>query len=441
MDSAASIDRAPSSLRAEGPAIGERIEATLRRLEIAEPEILSLVPDENRDERLRRSATALQDRHPSAALPLLGALAGIKDIFHVDGFPTRAGSQLPPEALAGPQASSVTRLLDDGAIVLGKTVTAEFAYFAPGPTRNPRHRDHTPGGSSSGSAAAVAAGLCPFALGTQTIGSIIRPASFCGVVGFKPSYGRIAADGVIPLSPSLDHVGIIAFDVATAREVARSLFGEWHDVPRGAAPTLGIPAGPYFARAEAVSKHHFDLAVAALSRAGVAVRTVAVLSDFDEVVDRHQVILAAEAAQVHAEWFRQYSDLYHPRTAQLIRDGQGIDSVQLEAARKGQAVLRQTLQAVMDRVSVHVWVAPSTVGPAPKGLESTGDPILNLPWTQAGLPAITIPCGVDFEGLPLGLQLIGRWNEDEQLLTWAEDLAALLPPVEFPAVQPERAAG
>ncbi|MBI4771596.1 MAG: amidase, partial [Chloroflexi bacterium] len=194
-----------------------------------EPAVLAFLPEPDRFDRLRREAAALLERYPDpdARPPLFGAPVGVKDIFHVAGFPTRAGSRLPPEALAGPEADSVRALKAAGALILGKTVSTEFAYFGPGPTRNPHAPDHTPGGSSSGSAAAVAAGLCPLALGTQTIGSIIRPAAFCGVVGFKPGYERVSRAGVIPLSPSLDHVGVFAAEVAGVALAARVLVGDW----------------------------------------------------------------------------------------------------------------------------------------------------------------------------------------------------------------------
>ena len=189
-----------------------------------------------RFDRLRREASDLLRRYPDpmARPPLFGALVGVKDIFHVDGFVTRAGSELPPELFAGPEASCVTALRAAGALILGKTVTTQFAYFAPGPTRHPLSttlgETRTPGGSSSGSAAAVAAGFAPLALGTQTIGSIIRPAAFCGVVGFKPSFGRVATDGVIPLSPSADTVGWLAATLEVAVRSASFGRGGWRAV-------------------------------------------------------------------------------------------------------------------------------------------------------------------------------------------------------------------
>ena len=171
---------------------------------------------------------------------------GVKDIFHADGFTTQAGSRVPPEELQGRQAESVTKLKNAGALILGKTVTTEFAYFTPGPTRNPHNPEHTPGGSSSGSAAAVGAGLCPLALGTQTIGSLVRPAAFCGVVTLKPTYDRISRGGVIPLSPSLDHIGFFTPNVSTAKLVAPFIYQDWKDTNASdEKPILGIPEGDY----------------------------------------------------------------------------------------------------------------------------------------------------------------------------------------------------
>src|SRR5215208_1409047 len=175
-----------------------------------EPSVLAFVLEENRFERLQREAEALLSRFPDPEnrSSLFGMVVGVKDNIHVDGFITRAGTRLPVAEIQGSEAESITKLKNAGALILGKTVTTEFAYFEPGPTRNPYNPEHTPGGSSSGSAAAVGAGLCPLALGTQTIGSVIRPAAYCGAVAFKATYDRVSRSGVIPLSPSLDHVGL-----------------------------------------------------------------------------------------------------------------------------------------------------------------------------------------------------------------------------------------
>src|SRR5918996_1441457 len=236
-----------------------------------EPSILALIPDEKRFDRLYDEAEALVLAYPDLIKrPLMfGALLGVKDIFYVEGFPTQAGSRLPAEVFQGKEAKSVSRLLDAGALFFGKTVTTEFAYFFPGPTRNPHHPEHTPGGSSSGSAAAVAAGFCHLALGTQTIGSIIRPASFCGVVGIKPTYDRIPREGVIPLSPSLDHVGFFVPDVESAINAARVLYNDWDEPTQPLKkPRLGIPDGPYLQSASKENLSRFEIVCKLLEKAG-----------------------------------------------------------------------------------------------------------------------------------------------------------------------------
>jgi len=218
-----------ADLRTEALTPGDYFALLALRFTEHESEIHAFLAEDGRLERLLYRSTTLAERYPDveARPPLFGIPIGVKDIFRVEGFDTHAGSRLPADELSGSQSAAVTTLEAAGALVLGKTVTTEFAYFSPGATRNPHDPARTPGGSSSGSAAAVAAGLCPCALGTQTIGSIGRPASYCGIVGFKPSYGRIPAEGIIPLAPSLDHVGFFTRDVAGARLVASQLCDGW----------------------------------------------------------------------------------------------------------------------------------------------------------------------------------------------------------------------
>jgi Asp-tRNA(Asn)/Glu-tRNA(Gln) amidotransferase A subunit family amidase len=385
-----------------------------------EPQVLAFLPEPDRFARLQREAAALQARYPEpeGRPSLFGLPVGVKDIFHVDGFPTQAGSRLPAERLGGEQARCVGRLRAQGALILGKTVTTEFAYFAPGPT---------PGGSSSGSAAAVAAGLAPLALGTQTIGSIIRPAGFCGVLGFKPSRERISRQGVIPLSASLDHVGFFAADIQTACAAAAVLFEDWGGLPDpSAAPVLGVPQGPYLEQAEPEALEHFWNVVERLASAGYRIERVSALEDLGAIVGRNQQILAAEAAQAHREWFAEFSDLYHPRTASLIREGQQVPAEALEQALRSALALRETLADLMQAYGLDLWMAPSAPGPAPRGLESTGNPAMNLPWTYAGLPTLSLPSGFSAEGLPLGTQFIGRFGDDERLLAWGAGLERAL---------------
>ena len=393
-----------------------------------EPSVLAFVPEDGRFDRLRREAAELITRYPSlgARPPLFGLPIGVKDIFHVSGFTTRAGSKLPPEELQGPEAESVTRLRNAGALVMGKTVTTEFAYFGPGPTRNPHNPEHTPGGSSSGSAAAVGAGLCPLTLGTQTIGSIIRPASFCGVVGYKPTYERVSRAGVIQLSPSLDHIGVFASDVAGAEAGASVLVRDWMIGELGRRPILGIPEGVYLERASAEMMAHFREACSQLAEAGYTIKALNAMPDFEMIRERHYLITAGDAFHVHRNWFSRYREVYHPKTVELLEKGQGVSDEALEEAKKGREQLRAQLQAQMAAHGIDVWVSPSAIGPAPKGLDSTGNPVMNLPWTHAGLPVIGLPAGRSAEGLPLGLQLAARWGEDEKLFEWAQGIESVL---------------
>ncbi len=393
-----------------------------------EPLVKAFVAEEtNRFDRLRRASGRLDSRFPdtSSRPPLYGIPVGVKDIFHVEGFPTQAGSRLPTDILGGPEAKCVSILRSAGALVLGKTVTTEFAYFAPGLTRNPHNLEHTPGGSSSGSAAAVASGLCLLSLGTQTIGSILRPASYCGVVGFKPSYGRIPTEGVIPLAPSLDHVGFFTGDVEGAILVASILCQDWTENRVSPPLVFGVPEGPYFEKASEDGRVHFRETCNRLSNVGFEIRSVEMLGDFEEITAQNNALLAAEAAMVHREWFEIYSSRYHEKTAELVRRGQTVDSDFLEVCRKGRERLRARIMEKMQKHGISVLLAPATVGPAPRGLDSTGDPVMNLPWTYAGLPAVSIPSG-RCQGLPMGLQLVGPWRGDEALLVVAQEVAKTL---------------
>ena len=395
------------------------IDAALARIDQRESQLLALVGEEDRHGRLLREGREL------ATGPLEGMLVGVKDIFHVAGLETRAGSALPPEILTGVEAVCVTALKRAGALVLGKTVTTEFAYFAPGPTTNPHHPDHTPGGSSSGSAAAVAAGYCPLALGSQTVGSVIRPAAFCGVVGFKPSYGRVDATGMIYYSPAVDTVGWFAKDVEGVSRVAEVLCDGWRGIEANRRPVLGVPEGPYLEQMSPEGMVAFREQVRKIEAAGYVVRRVAALGEIDQINARHTRLIAGEVARQHAVWFAEYEARYRPRTAELIRWGQNIDEAEIEAGREGRGALREQLQALMKRDEIDLWICPSAPGAAPEGLESTGDPALNLPWTHAGLPVLSLPVGRTANGLPLGLQFAAGWRCDEVLLNWGWTLAGI----------------
>ena len=402
------------------------------RIDAVEPRVRALLPEPGRRDRLLREATALLERYPdpSRRPALWGLVVAVKDIFAVDGFATRAGSALPPELFSMPEAACVRRLRKAGALVLGKTVTTEFAYFDPGATANPHNIRHTPGGSSSGSAAAVAAGYAPLALGTQTSGSVIRPAAFCGVVGFKPSYDRIPTQGILYFSKSVDHVGLFTQDAAGAALAASVLFDDWRGPAPGAAkgrlPTLGVPDGPYLEQADPETREAFAEQLARLESRGCTVSRVLALQDIDAIEQRHMTLISAEFAEVHAAWFRDYGSLYRPRSAMLVEASQAVAPDALTAVRESPARLRTDIEALMSQHGIDAWVCPAAPGPAPEGLGATGNPAMNMPWTHAGLPTVTLPGGVSTEGLPLGLQIVARFGRDQALLAWAQDLERLL---------------
>jgi len=400
----------------------------LSRVAEVDTKIRAFVPEDGREERVREAALAIEAEYagPSDRPPLYGVPIGVKDVFRVDGLETRAGSDLPPEVLAGPEASAVIRLREAGGVILGKTVTTELAYFDPGPTRNPRDTDHTPGGSSSGSAAAVAAGLCPLALGTQTVGSVIRPAAFCGVVGFTPTYGRVPTDGVLPVSPAVDRVGWFTQVLADARPVAAVLCEDWRVLPEPREhPTLGVPEGPYLEQASdaglAAFEEHVDLLAEAYD-----IERVPVLEDIEAINRRHEELMAAEMAIAHGEWYDAYADRYADVTSALIERGRSVRSGDIARDRRGRTDLRETVESRMDEAGVDAWITPAAPGPAPEGIEDTGDPVMNLPWSHAGLPAVSIPAGNTDDGLPLGIQCVARPGADEDLLAWGPRIGSVL---------------
>ena len=399
------------------------IAAACDRAEAVEPRLRSLLPEPERRRRLLAEAEALITHFPDEASrpPLFGALVGIKDIFNVDGMPTRAGSALPPEEFTGPQAACVSRLVDAGALVFGKTVTTEFAYFEPGATTNPHNTRHTPGGSSSGSAAGVAAGIFSLALGSQTVGSVIRPAAFCGVVGFKPSYDRIPTSGTLYFSPAVDHVGTFATSVADMTRAAAVLCDGWSPAASAVDPVLGVPDGPYLDGTEPAAREAFESQIAALAANGIQIVRVPAFADYDEISRRHNDLTAAEYADVHADRFARWGSLFRARSAALFDHGLTIPEAAREAGLAGRAALREELHTQMDESGIDAWLCPPAPGTAPRGVSSTGNPALNLPWTHAGMPAATVPAGL-LDGMPLGLQVAGRFGSDEQLLA----IAALL---------------
>ena len=419
----------PAALRSGEIDLITHVHTVCDRIDAEDPLIQALLPEPARRERLTREAEALLARYPDPAQrpPLFGLLAGVKDFFRVDGFPTKAGSKLPAELFEGMESEVVTRLKQNGALIAGKTVTTEFAYFQPGPTRNPHNPEHTPGGSSSGSAAGVAAGFFPLALGTQTIGSVIRPAAFCGIIGFKPSYDRIPTAGMLFFSKSVDHAGLFSQDVATMQLACSALFGSWDDsacAPPDGLPALAVPDGPYLEEAEEVGLQHFEKTLDRLAGKGFRIERIPFFQDYSDLNRRHRRLTAVEVAQVHNEWYREYSDRYSVHMHEIMKIGATVSDEERDEIRADQLRLRRAMEEALVSAGADLWIAPAAPGPAPRGIHSTGNPIMNLPWTNAGAPALAIPSGKMEDGLPLGVQFCAPFGADELLLAWGEVIEA-----------------
>ena len=274
---------------------------------------------------------------------LFGVPIGVKDIFLTDGFPTRAGSRLPESLFTGKESSAVSLLKDAGALILGKTVTTEFAYFQPGPTSNPHDPSRTPGGSSSGSAAAVACGYTPLALGTQTIGSVTRPASFCGVYGYKPSFQRIDTDGIIPFSESADHVGFFTHDMAGIELTASILCKRWSPLIRlpEKKPVIGVVTGSYLEQADDEMIQFFETQIRQLERHGCKIIRTDIFGNIGKINAAHQDMIASDFAEVHKSWFISHEKLYSTYASELIKKGRSVSREVFDKARQGRITLRE----------------------------------------------------------------------------------------------------
>jgi Asp-tRNA(Asn)/Glu-tRNA(Gln) amidotransferase A subunit family amidase len=366
---------------------------------------------------------------PTGKGSLSGIPFGAKDIIETRGLATQYGSPLYKGRIGTEDAAIIRELRQRGAILMGKTETTAFAYRTPAPTRNPRNVEHTPGGSSSGSAAAVAAGMVPFALGTQTQGSVLRPASYCGITGFKPTYGLISMDGVLPFAKSLDTLGFFTNTAADMLALWDAL-GQSDAVGRVLLdpPILSDP--PDFAfgvpepmpEADPPMSAAFQQAVSRLRAAGVAIEPIDLGDMLTTLHGASRVVMSYEAAEFHRERYREHGSKL-AELADLIREGLEVSTDRYDEARRYIAACRDRIAEVYQ--ATPVILVPAAPGPAPAGLASTGDPRMNSPWTALGTPAIAIPMGA-FNGLPLGLQLTADRGEDARVLRTAVQLETIL---------------
>ena len=345
---------------------------------------------------------------------------GAKDIMETRGLSTEYGSPVYKGRIGTADAAIVRDLRHRGAILLGKTQTTAFAYRTPAPTRNPRNLEHTPGGSSSGSAAAVAAGMVPFALGTQTQGSVLRPASYCGVTGFKGSYGLVPMEGVLPFAKSLDTLGFFTNTPADMLALWE-LMG--HPIGNPEEFALGVPEP--LPKVEPEMTAAFRKAINVLRGAGVALREINIAAMLEKLADAAQTVMFYEGARFHEQRYKEYgaklADL-----ADLVRDGLQIPEQRYDDARRYIAESKATVSELYK--ATPVILVPAATGPAPLGLASTGDPRMNAPWTALGTPAISIPMAVA-GGLPLGLQLTADHGQDARVLQTALRIHGILNPI------------
>ncbi len=410
----------------------ELVDACLKRIDELEVKVQAWV-FLDRDHARQQAKAADQHRKQGKALgPLHGVPVGIKDIFDTGDMPTELGSPMWAGRTPRRDAAVVARLRAAGAVIMGKTVTTEYAYFHPGRTTNPHDAGRTPGGSSSGSAAAVAAHMVPGAIGSQTNGSVIRPAAFCGVVGFKPTHGLIPRTGALLLSRALDHVGVFGRTVADVALLAETLAGfdeEDPDTrPRARPPLAAVAAStpplpprlafvrsPVWAHAEPVTREAFAELVATL---GEAVADVELGAGFGRAVEMHRTIMEVEMAHnLHRDYEKGGTQLSAVLRT-LIERGRGHAAVDYAAAVAGMSSLNRTLDPVFDEFDA--IITPAAPGEAPRGLETTGNPIFCTLWTFLGTPAVTLPLLQSPAGLPLGVQLVGRRDGDARLLRTAQ---------------------
>jgi len=379
--------------------------------------------------------------------PLHGVPIGLKDIYYTAGIPTTACSKVYEGFVPEYDATTVTLLKNAGAIMMGKTVTTEFACMDPSPTKNPWNPAHTPGGSSSGSAVAVATRMCPAALGSQTVGSVLRPASYNGVVGFKPTFGRVSRYGVIPVSWSLDHVGWMARSVEDAALLMQVMAVADPNEPitvglpaddfmaglaSPSAPRIGLIRRFFYDNSDEETRKHTDGIVDQLSRAGATIEEIPLPDSIDTAMEDQRTIMAVEGAAFHQPMYERQSQDYQPKLREMLRQGLATDGQTYSRALERRQQFTAEMQALAGKADV--LLTPSTPTPALPDITNTGNTMFQGPWTSCGLPVITIPSGLAASGMPFGIQLASAPFSEPKLLAaarWCENVLGveLSPPM------------
>ncbi|MCH8894086.1 MAG: amidase [Chloroflexi bacterium] len=419
----------------------------LERMDALEPQLEAWVRVDR--ETVLADAQQRQEELESGAAtgPLHGVPIGIKDIYHIAGIPTTAGSKVYADYVPDETAVTIDLLRNAGAVILGKTVTTEFACLDPSHTKNPWNPAHTPGGSSSGSAVSVAVRMCPVAMGSQTIGSVLRPASYNGVTGFKPTYGRVSRRGVVPVSWSLDTVGWMGRtveDMALLLQVmagpdeqdpvaSRLPAGDYlSDLESSGPPRIGLITSFFMEESDQETQKQTRAVLERLSSAGASVVELTLPESFNTAFQDQMIIMGAEAAAFHKPMYEKQAQDYRPKLREMLRQGLATDATTYSKALERRLRFSADMRLLAEQADV--LLTPSTPTAPLADLTNTGDTRFQGPWTSCGLPTITLPTGLAESGLPVGIQLIAPPFEEARLLAiarWCEKVidVQLTPPV------------
>jgi aspartyl-tRNA(Asn)/glutamyl-tRNA(Gln) amidotransferase subunit A len=421
-----SLADAAAGIRSGELAPVDYVTRLLDRIDAIEPRLQAWVTIDRKTVLSQASELEIEAKKQQFRGPLHGIPVGIKDIFYTKGLRTTMGSVLFEDFVPEEDAQAVTKLKEAGAIVLGKTVTTVFANLDPGPTRNPWNLEHTPGGSSSGSAAAVAARMCPAAIGTQTVGSVGRPAAFCGLPSLVPARRRVSLKNVFPLAWSLDHAGIFARSVQDIRLMLDALNEvPVEDAARPRRPIrVGIIRGFFYENATAEVRTLNDALINKLGVAGFEINEARLPGIFEIQQSILRTILRSETSSIHEALFANYPEAYGPKLRTLVETGKLVSAADYLRAKR----LRRKYQREMAQLfeNFDVLLTPAATGTAPHGITATGDPVLNGPWTLSDFPIVTLPYALGANGLPIGIQLTGPPLQENLLLEIAQQIEAFI---------------
>ena len=443
------VSEAAGEIRSGSLSPVELAQSLLSRIDALEPSLRAWVTID-REEVLteaKRREDELGQGGPKG--PIHGVPVGLKDIYYTAGMKTACGSRINADFVPDYDATTVSRIKEAGGVILGKAVTTEFAMGDPSHAINPWDPAHTPGGSSSGSSVAVAARMCAAALGSQTGGSTCRPAAYNGIVGLKPTYGRISRYGVVPVSWSLDTVGILVRTVADAAIMLQVMAG--HDPQDPGCPDQPVPDyleamsrqdGPprfglikefFYDKSTPEVRSHTDAVMEKLAQAGAIIQEISLPESFSSAHSCQRIVSNVEAAAYHEESYRDRADEFGPKARSSIEMGMLIPSVRYVQAQRARRQFRADMMAMVREVDV--VLTPAIQAPAPRDLSTTGDAMFQQPWTSSGLPSIVVPSGLSRDGLPLAIQLAGLpWDEGKLLAAagWCESvLGVSLSPPDF----------